>query len=108
MRPPQIEDCAAALDDGAVDHTRDDWRNLAVGDRDHVLVEIRDTRGDVTEFDQRLTTIQPPYCLEVVIFKARRDRDRALEHLARGGDIALHQRLQSTRHEQLAMLYTLP
>ena len=55
MRPPQIEDRAAALDDGAVDHTRDDWRNLAIGDRDHVLVEIRDTRGDVTESDDLLS-----------------------------------------------------
>src|SRR5581483_5969348 len=59
LRAAQVEDLMARLDDRAIQNPGDDGGDLAGGNRDHGLVEQRDTGRHLAQLDQRLSATEP-------------------------------------------------
>jgi hypothetical protein len=106
LRPAQIEDLLTRRDHTAVGDPGNYRGHLADGDRDHDLVEQRDTLGRRCQPDQRLSPAEPGQRLQVRVAETPADIGGLSEGGARGRGIAARHTLQRGRQKQIPLLDT--
>ena len=104
LRPPQIEDLLARRDHTAIGDPGNRRGHLTGGDRDHDLVEQRDTLGRLCQPDQRLAPAEPGQRLQVGVAETPADLGGPAEGGARGRGIAARHALQRGWQKQIPLL----